>query len=105
MIWKDWSYAKRGGILLILISFVLSLLFGLTGMTSFITHSSNSMQIFIIFLLPGILSMFPLMFAEVIPLWVGIILMIVISLIIWFLIGVFMGWILGKIKQKINRGN
>ena len=102
---KGQGYAVKSGIILIIISFILSLLLGVTGITQSVTHSNNEIQIFIIFLLPGLLLMLPIMLSEVMPAWIGTPSVIIISLVAWFLIGALIGWIFGKIKSRINKDN
>ena len=98
--WKNWSYWLKGGIIGLVIFLIITVLFQL--LTSSISVVPTRSNLFVYFLMPGIISAL---------MWCGdcqakggepimISMMVVISIITYFLIGAIIGYIYGKIKNK-----
>lgn len=115
MNWKNWSYAKRGGVIGIGISLILVVIFNLSGMfiKYFESYGPDLLSIpfilvnmvTILFLAPaGIifyifkLNMFTSNDIEAVLTFTGIIVVIVTYFIIGYIIGYLIQW---KIKRKI----
>jgi hypothetical protein len=86
MSWKDWPYWVRGGVIGVLVYFILALLV-VTYIFSVATSSDDGLALIVIFL-PGLWLTQKSIFA------------LLINLLSFFIIGAIIGWIIGKIKER-----